>query len=111
MDDIKLYTEDESQLYNLATLTEQFSEDIKMEFGIGKCKINSIKSGSICQHQYTLSTEEKIEPLYGQEAYKYFGYNQSQQIHYKEIKNTLTQQFHHRFNAILKKQLYVRNTI
>ncbi|CAK1582479.1 unnamed protein product [Parnassius mnemosyne] len=111
MDDIKLYAKSETQLCELANLTEQFSNDIKMEFGIDKCKINSIRAGQNYQHQYTLRTGEQIEPLEEQDSYKYLGYTQSQQIHYKETKQKLTLQFQHRLNTILKTQLYSRNTI
>lgn len=36
----------------LANLTEQFSNDIKMEFGIDKCKINSIRAWQNYQHHF-----------------------------------------------------------
>ncbi|XP_052748657.1 uncharacterized protein LOC128200179 [Galleria mellonella] len=111
MDDIKLYASSENDLIQLATLTEQFTKDIKMEFGIDKCRINSIKCGQYFQHHYTMTTGEQIEPLEEQETYKYLGYNQARQIQYKEIKQQLKQQFRHRLNTILKTQLNARNII
>ncbi|XP_046964166.1 carboxypeptidase B-like [Vanessa cardui] len=44
---------------------EQFPdmEDIKMEFGIDKCKINSIKAGRNHLMHYQLQTGETIDPL------------------------------------------------
>ncbi|XP_075975709.1 uncharacterized protein LOC142976307 [Anticarsia gemmatalis] len=111
MDDIKLYAETENQLTELANITEQFTKDIQMEFGIDKCKINSVRAGQNHQHNYTLSTGEHIEALSEQDAYKYLGYNQLLQIHHKQTKQKLTTQFQHRLNTILKTQLNSRNTI
>ncbi|XP_052755669.1 uncharacterized protein LOC113521769 [Galleria mellonella] len=111
MDDIKLYAETENQLNQLTKIVEQFTNDIKMEFGLEKCKINSIRAGS--QHPYnnTLESGEQITSLSEQEVYKYLGYNQALFINHKEIKLKLQQQFRHRLNAVLKTQLNSRNMI
>ncbi|PZC82879.1 hypothetical protein B5X24_HaOG209322 [Helicoverpa armigera] len=82
-----------------------------MEFGIDKCKINSVRAGQNYRHHYTTESGEQIESLEQQETYKYLGYAQSSQILQKDTKNKLTQQFQHRLNTILKTQLYSRNTI
>lgn len=111
MDDIKLYAETEHQLDYLATLTELFTNDINMKFGIDKCKTNSIKAGNIYQHQYTLETGEYIKPLDDNETYKYLGYQQARQIQQKDIKTKLKQEFKHRLNSLLKTQLNSRNTV
>ncbi|CAH2106131.1 unnamed protein product [Euphydryas editha] len=111
MDNIKLYAKTEEQLHQLAHLTENFTNDIKMEFGLDKCKINSIKAGQNYQHIYTLRTGEHIDALNEQDTYKYLGYNQSMQICQKDTKQKLRQLFRHRLNSILKKQLQARNTI
>ncbi|XP_075971947.1 uncharacterized protein LOC142973811 [Anticarsia gemmatalis] len=111
MDDIKLYARSENQLEELASLTEEFTNDVKMEFGIDKCKVNSIMAGHNYQHQYTLDSGDIIDSLDEGDSYKYLGYIQSKLIHYKDTKQKLTQQFQHRLNTILKTQLYSRNTI
>ncbi|KAL0859464.1 hypothetical protein ABMA27_010634 [Loxostege sticticalis] len=109
MDDIKLYAQSQNSLYQLANLTEQFSQDICMEFGIDKCKINAIKAGQNQQHSYQLDSGQQINSLEKKEVYKYLGYNQAKQIQYKDTKIKLVQQFKHRLNSLMKSQLYSRN--
>ena len=46
VDDIKLYASDKKKLNILTQLTETFSNDIKMEFGLDKCKTQSILQGN-----------------------------------------------------------------
>jgi hypothetical protein len=42
MDDIKLYASKKNHILSLLTITENFSNDIGMSFGIDKCKMQSI---------------------------------------------------------------------
>jgi len=42
MDDINLYAATDKQIQGLLQLTQTFSRDIKMSFGIEKCKTLSI---------------------------------------------------------------------
>ena len=111
MDDIKLYASTETDLYELANTTESFSKDINMDFGIDKCKINSIKNGHSYRHDYQLDSGDIITSLDQSETYKYLGYNQSNLIDYRNTKEYLTKQFRIRLNAILTAQLNARNTI
>lgn len=84
-----------------------------MNFGIDKCKTNSVRAGQNHQHAYQLQTGEIIEALSENESYKYLGYHQSTLIHYRPIKTQLTQNFKHtrRLNSILKTQLSSKNTV
>jgi hypothetical protein len=45
MDDIKLYASKKNHILSLLTITENFSNDISMSFGIDKCKTQSICRG------------------------------------------------------------------
>ncbi|KAL0860138.1 hypothetical protein ABMA27_010445 [Loxostege sticticalis] len=106
MDDIKLYATTHNDLSHLANLTEHFSKDICMDFGIDKCKINSVKGGQILQHStYQLETGQQISSLDQNEVYKYLGYNQDRQIQYKDTKLKLQQQFKQRLNSISETSL------
>ncbi|XP_028158192.1 uncharacterized protein LOC114351251 [Ostrinia furnacalis] len=109
MDDIKLYAQSQDSLYQLANLTEQFSNDICMEFGIDKCKINAIKAGQNQRHTYQMESGQRIDSLEENEVYKYLGYNQAKLIEYKDTKAKLLQQFKHRLNSVMKTQLHSRN--
>ena len=37
MDDLKLYTKDDSELESLSKIVKRFSDDIGMKFGLSKC--------------------------------------------------------------------------
>lgn len=111
MDDIKLYASSTEDLHQLADTTEIFSNDIGMEFGIDKCKINSVKAGKTYTHSYQLQTGDTIDSLDESGTYKYLGYIQTKQILHKEIKSQLTKQFKHRLKIICNTQLNARNTI
>jgi hypothetical protein len=56
MDDIKLYASKKNHILSLLTITENFSNDIGMSFGIDKCKTQSICRGHYEHLEYI--TEE-----------------------------------------------------
>jgi hypothetical protein len=111
MDDIKLYAKSLNDLNVLAKIVERFSTDIKMDFGINKCKIQSVKKGKIEYNNYELNNRDIIEPVDNRDGYKYLGYQQTQQIHQKDTKHNLTQKFKSRLHNILNTHLNARNTI
>lgn len=111
MDDIKLYAADQSGLFQLADTTQQFSQDICMQFGVDKCKILSVVKGKIQNNSYILGSGKPIEPMDEQSTYKYLGFKQSRQIQQKTTKQELLKNFTHRLNLILKTNLNSRNTI
>jgi hypothetical protein len=47
MDDLKLYAINERQLKHLINITNKFSQDIGMKFGLDKCRTLHIESGKI----------------------------------------------------------------
>ena len=111
VDDIKLYADSKTELFRLADVTQEFSTDICMQFGIDKCKIHSIYKGKIQSNNYILNTGEQIDPMAEGDSYKYLGFQQSRQIHQKQTKQDLTKKFRHRLNIILKSHLNSRNTV
>ncbi|CAK1593328.1 unnamed protein product [Parnassius mnemosyne] len=109
MDDIKLYSNTTQSLHRLADITQSFSNDIHMEFGIDKCKTFSVKNRKINRNSYSLISGDTIEPLEPLAAYKYLGFQQARQIHQKETKEDLKKKFKHRLNSIFRSQLNSRN--
>ncbi|CAK1584730.1 unnamed protein product [Parnassius mnemosyne] len=109
MDDTKLYSNITQSLHRLADITQSFSNDIHMEFGIDKCKTFSVKNGKINRNSYSLISGDTIEPLEPLAAYKYLGFQQARQIHQKETKESLKKKFKHRLNSIFRSQLNSRN--
>jgi sulfur relay (sulfurtransferase) complex TusBCD TusD component (DsrE family) len=78
MDDIKLFASNNQQLSSLLQITEMFSADIKMNFGIDKCKTCSIKKGKLTKHEgFQLASEQIIQGMNINECYKYLGFIQT----------------------------------
>jgi hypothetical protein len=72
MDDIKLYASKKNHILSLLTITENFSNDIGMSFGIDKCKMQSICRGHYEHLEYITQEGEIIKNLNKGEFYKYF---------------------------------------
>jgi hypothetical protein len=89
MDDIKLYASKKNHILSLLTITENFSNDIGMSFGIDKCKTQSICRGHYENLEYITNEGEIIKNLNKGEFYKYLGINQSNHIQHSIIKENL----------------------
>ncbi|KAL0839729.1 hypothetical protein ABMA28_016372 [Loxostege sticticalis] len=111
MDDIKLFASNINELYELAEITENFSRDIKMNFGVDKCKILSVNKGKIELHRYTLQNNEIIDALEENNTYKYLGFHQAKQINQKQTKTDLITKFHRRLDLIFRSELNSKNTV
>jgi hypothetical protein len=101
MDDIKLYAATNNQLQELLQFTQTFSRDIRMTFGIEKCKALSIVKRKLELRNFT--TEEDI--------YKYLGHMQTKQIKHAQMKQQLSYEYLQRTKSILKTKLNGKNTI
>jgi hypothetical protein len=111
MDDIKLYASKKNHILSLLTITENFSNDIGMSFGIDKCKMQSICRGHYEHLEYITKEGEIIKNLNKGEFYKYLGINQSNHIQHSIIKENLEKQFYLRIKSILKSKLNGNNLI
>lgn len=111
MDDLKIYSSTRSGINAQLEITEKFSNDIKMKFGVDKCKIQSIVRGKLTQDiHYNTSQHEIITALGPEETYKYLGMLQQRSIQHKEVKLKLKAEFSRRIKLILKTSLNARNT-
>ena len=74
MDDLKLYSQSEKGLDSLVQIVPVFSEDIGMEFGIGKCAMLVMEKGNIVKSVgIELPGGKVIKSLQEGESYKYLG--------------------------------------
>lgn len=81
MDDVKLYASSLAHLKELYIITEKFSSSIRMEFGIEKCRTQTIIKGKIKKGEDIETTAlEKIVPLDEHEMCKYLGVLQNGRI-------------------------------
>ena len=112
MDDLKLYGKNEKQLDLLVNTVRIFSEDIKMEFGISKCAMLSMKRGKYNEsHGIVLPGGDKIEEVDMNEGYKYLGILEADQIRETSMKNNITKEYFRRIRKILKSKLNGTNCI
>jgi hypothetical protein len=110
MDDIKLFASNNQQLSSLLQITETFSSDIKMNFGIDKCKTCSIEKGKLTKHEgFQLASEQIIKGMNTNECYKYLGFIQTPIIDHRTIKSTIIQKYKARVTQLLKTNLNGRN--
>ncbi|XP_030749987.1 uncharacterized protein LOC115877806 [Sitophilus oryzae] len=115
MDDIKLISNTQNGLNKLIRTTEEFSNDIRMNFGLEKCKTNHMKRGKWCQSDDFILLEESgggtVRSMDKHETYKYLGFIQSQGINGSEMKNQIKNTFKTRLNAVMKTQLCGSNKV
>jgi len=79
-DDIKLYAATNTQLQELLRLTQTFSRDIKMVFGIEKCKTLCIAKGKLEMRNFTTDDDDTMEAMNEDNMYRYLGHMQAKQI-------------------------------
>lgn len=110
MDDLKIYASTKLGLHHQLKITEKFSEDIQMRFGVNKCKIQSISRGQLNQDLvYETTHQETITALNTDELYKYLGMNQRKTIEHTLIKQQLRNEFNKRVKRVLKTSLNAKN--
>jgi hypothetical protein len=63
MDDTKLYAATNNQLQEILRLTQTFSRDIKMVFGIEKCKTICIAKGKLEMRNFTTEDDDTMEAM------------------------------------------------
>lgn len=109
MDDIKLYGATERQIMTLLQLTERFSNDIRMSFGLDKCRRLSIEKGQVVQRSLELVDGGTIDAMNQDEAYKYLGFQQTRRVQHKDIRCKVTNVYLQRVGDILKSSLNGKN--
>lgn len=89
----------------LINVTEKFTDDIKMKFGLDKCRRVNIIRGHMQVINLETDNEPKITFMEPHETYKYLGFQQSLRIKHSVTKNILTTEVCKRLHGLLKTQL------
>lgn len=109
MDDIKIFSSNQPNLKKLLRVTEIFSKDIAMNFGLTKCRVNSIRKGKWQQAEDFALLQRTgggvIASMEKDERYKYLGYVQSRGIDYAIVKKDLIQTTKSKLKSVLKTKL------
>ncbi|XP_055846222.1 uncharacterized protein LOC129912125 [Episyrphus balteatus] len=109
MDDLKTYASTKAHLNYLLEIVNMFSRDLKMEFGLSKCKTLSIVRGKISP-----STQDQIygiREMQENEIYTYLGAAQSNRMDSAKMKKDLTSEFKGRIHKGAKSHLNGKNLI
>jgi hypothetical protein len=69
MDDIKLHAATNSQLQELLRITQNFSRDINMVFGVEKCKTLSIAKGKLEMRNFKTEDDDTMETMNEDDIY------------------------------------------
>ena len=105
MDDLKIYSKNAEEMERCRRLISQFSEDIKMEFGLDKCAVIHIVKGNISD-----STIVKGIPLLSSEDnYKYLGLIQCDEIIQDKVKTNTKKEYFLRIRNILRADISANN--
>lgn len=112
MDDIKLLCKNEHELTKGMKVVKEFSDDIRMSFGLDKCATLNIKAGRrIATNNLILDENTEIKFLEVGVNYKYLGIEEAENVDQTEMKQKLTQEYKKRVRAILRTELNGKNKI
>ena len=105
MDDLKVYCKDAEEMERSRKLIAQFSEDIKMDFGLDKCAVVHIKKGDLINSPIV----REIPLLSNEDSYKYLGIVQCDEIMHNNVKESTKKEYFARVRNILKSDISAKN--
>ena len=112
MDDLKLFANNDQQLKGLLNILKQFSDDIRMEFGLDKCAKAAFFSGKLLKAKnITLDTITIIKDLEPEDNYKYLGVTEGDVIQHSSMRKKIQKECFRRVTSILRSELNARNRI
>ena len=78
MDDLKIFIRSEAHLSKALSTVKTFTNDINMEFSLGKCAIAIMKGGKQIKSQnMPIDDKTSIQSLDEETAYKYLGVDEN----------------------------------
>ena len=112
MDILKLYAKNDQQLQGLLNIVKQFSDDIRMEFGLDKyAKATFFRGKLLKAKNITLDTTTIIKDLEPAENYKYLGVTEGDGIQHSSMREKIRKECFRRMRSILRSELNARNRI
>lgn len=113
MDDIKILGQTQTEINRLIKQVDTFTNDIRMEMGLDKCRVGGLEDGKWAKMEGRLigNPEDRkiIEAMDESENYKYLGVLQAKGIEHKRIKEALKSKYRERLTALLKTKLSAGN--
>ena len=112
VDDLKLYGISDNQLTGLINTVKNVSDNIKMEFGLGKCAKASFKRGKkVSAEGIPLNDNQVIQDLDQVETCKYLGMEEGEGVQHHKMKVKIRKGCKRGFKLVLKSELNARNKI
>ena len=112
MDDLKLFSSNETKLQQQLKTVKEFSDDIGMKFGLDKCAKVTFKKGKFFKGEnVTIDNETSIRQLDPGETYKYLGMEENSGVQNTTVKEKVKKEYIRRVRAVLKTELSAKNKI
>ena len=112
MDDFKLFAKNDQQLQGLLKIVNQFSDDLRMEFGLDKCaKATCFRGKLLKAKNITLDTAAVIKDLELKESYKYLGVTERDGIQHSSMREKIWKEYFRTVRSTLINELNARNRI
>lgn len=113
MDDVKLYATNRQKLTQLLEIVRMFSEDIKMQFGLDKCRILDLKDDGTpnIDNPEEWNTVNDIREMEPSETYRYLGIEQNRRTEHQVMKDEIVNKFTTRMKQILNTGLNSKNIV
>ena len=112
MDDLKLFAKNDQQLQDLLNIVKQFSDNIRMEFGLDKCAKATFFRGKLLKAKnITLDTITIIKDLEPRESYKYLGVTERDGMQHSSMREKIRKECFRRVRSMLRSELNARNRI
>ena len=109
MDDLKTFAKNDEQ-QRILTIVKDFSEDIKMEFGLEKCAKAIFKAGKLTSSEnISLGLDTFIQNLEQDSTYKYLGINEGDGIQHAKMKEKIRKEYYRRISLVLRSELNAVN--
>ena len=89
MDDLKLFPKKENQTGSLVNTVRIFPEDIKMEFGLPKCRMLIMKRGKVVKSEVISMPDGKVMKNIKEDGYKYLGILETDGVKHEEMKSQI----------------------
>ena len=111
MDDLKLFGKNEREIDSLVNTVRIFSNDIKMEFGMSKCGVLTMKRGKIANTEGIHMPDGQRMMAIEDNGYKYLGVLEADEVKHNEMKMHIRKEYIRRIRKILKSKLNGGNII
>ena len=112
MEDLRIFSRDETELQQELTIVKRFSNDMQMEFGLDICAIAVFKHGKLTRSQIiSLNNQIVIRKMSCDVTYKYLGIEEGEGVDSSLMEEKLVKEYYCWVWQILNTDLNLKNKI